>query len=86
MKNLVTTLAAAVMAVVALPASAQSSWPTKPIKAVVPFAAGAATDTVARTVLEQVAKQLGQAIIVENRPGAGGTIGEALVARSDPDG
>lgn len=75
------------VAVAPLVSQAQEpAWPTKPIKAVVPFAAGAATDTVARTVLERLSKQLGQPIIVENRPGAGGTIGSAAVAHAAPDG
>ena len=66
--------------------SQTAPWPSKPIKAVVPFAAGAATDIVARAVLEQVSKQLGQPIIIENKPGAGGTIGIGHVAHSEPDG
>jgi len=62
-------------------------WPKdKPIKAIVPFAAGSSTDIIARVVLDQVSKQIGQAIVVENRPGASGTIGSAAVAKSDPDG
>ena len=66
--------------------SQAAPWPSKPIKAVVPFAAGAATDIVARAVLEQVSKQLGQPILIENKPGAGGTIGIGQVAHSEPDG
>lgn len=62
------------------------SWPAKPLKAVVPFAAGSATDIVPRVVLDQVASQMGQSIVVENRAGAGGTIGTGLVAAADPDG
>lgn len=65
--------------------SAQN-WPAKPIKVVVPFAAGSAIDIIPRLVLDQVAAQLGQSIIVENRPGAGGTIGAGVVAKADPDG
>jgi tripartite-type tricarboxylate transporter receptor subunit TctC len=61
-------------------------WPAKTIRAVVPLTAGSATDTIARSVLDQVSSQLGQPIIVENRPGAGNTIGMAAVARSEPDG
>jgi tripartite-type tricarboxylate transporter receptor subunit TctC len=61
-------------------------WPSKPIRAIVPLTPGAATDIMARTVLEQVSAQLGQPIIVENRPGAGNTIGMAAVAKADPDG
>ncbi len=62
------------------------SWPTKPIKAVVPFGAGSATDIIPRIVFEQLQGQLGQSIVVENRGGAGGTIGAAQVVKSDPDG
>ena len=61
-------------------------WPSRPIRAIVPFAAGAATDIVARQVLEQVARQLGQPIIIENKPGGGGTIGSSVVAHAEPDG
>jgi tripartite-type tricarboxylate transporter receptor subunit TctC len=62
-------------------------WPKdKPIKAIVPFGAGSSTDIIARLVLDQVSKQIGQSIVVENRPGASGTIGSAAVAKADPDG
>ena len=62
-------------------------WPKeKPIKAIVPFGAGSSTDIIARLVLDQVSKQIGQAIVVENRAGASGTLGSAAVAKSDPDG
>jgi tripartite-type tricarboxylate transporter receptor subunit TctC len=75
------------IAITPLAAQAQGApWPSKPIRAVVPFAAGAATDTVARTVLEQVSRQLGQPIIIDNKPGAGGTIGEAQVVNAEADG
>jgi tripartite-type tricarboxylate transporter receptor subunit TctC len=62
------------------------SWPTKPLRAVVPVAAGSSTDTIPRIVFEQLSQQLGQGIVVENRTGAGGTIGTAFVAKSEPDG
>jgi tripartite-type tricarboxylate transporter receptor subunit TctC len=62
-------------------------WPKdKPVKAIVPFAAGSSTDIIARLVLDQVSKQIGQAIVVENRGGASGTLGSAAVAKADPDG
>jgi tripartite-type tricarboxylate transporter receptor subunit TctC len=61
-------------------------WPTKPLRAIVPVAAGSSTDVIPRLVLEQLSQQLGQPIVVENRTGAGGTIGTAYVAKSDPDG
>src|SRR5262245_44928597 len=63
-----------------------SDWPTKSIRAVVPYAAGSATDLVPRTVFERVAAQVGQSIIVENRPGGGTTVASSQVAKSDPDG
>jgi len=62
------------------------SYPSKPIRAIIPFGAGSATDIIPRIVFDQLASQLGQAIIVENRGGAGGTIGAAAVAKADPDG
>lgn len=65
--------------------SAQT-WPTKPVKVIVPFAAGNAIDIVSRLVLEEVAVQLGQGVVVENRNGAGGTLGAAAVAKAEPDG
>jgi tripartite-type tricarboxylate transporter receptor subunit TctC len=61
-------------------------WPTKPIRAIVPFTAGSGTDVIAHVVLDQLSIQFGQSIVVENRTGAGGTIGAAAVAKADPDG
>jgi tripartite-type tricarboxylate transporter receptor subunit TctC len=67
-------------------ASAQE-WPTKePIKVIVPFTAGSATDIIARAVFSQVSKQIGQSVVVEDRGGGGTTIGSAAVAHADPDG
>src|SRR5262245_78536 len=66
-------------------ASAQS-WPTRPIRVIIPLSAGAATDIMARAVFDQVSQQVGQPIVVENRPGAGNTIGMAAVAQAEPDG
>lgn len=62
------------------------SYPSKPIRAIIPFGAGSATDVIPRLVFDQLSSQLGQPIIVENRGGAGGTIGSAAVAKADPDG
>ena len=87
MKFHIRTMVATALIAAPLLACAQAApWPSKPIRAVVPFAAGAATDIVARAVLEQVSKQLGQPIIIDNKPGAGGTIGTGLVAHAEPDG
>ena len=68
------------------PAAFAQSWPVKPLRAVVPVGAGSSTDIVHRLVLEQLSTGLGQPIVVENRTGAGGTIGTAVVAKADPDG
>jgi tripartite-type tricarboxylate transporter receptor subunit TctC len=67
------------------PASAQE-WPARTVTVVVPLGAGSASDIMARVVAEQLGKQLGQTFVVENRPGAGGTIGAGMVAKSAPDG
>ncbi|HWV53945.1 tripartite tricarboxylate transporter substrate binding protein [Pseudorhodoplanes sp.] len=69
----------------ATPSFAQE-WPTKPITAVVPLGAGSASDIIARVVMDQVSRQVGQPVVVENRPGAGGTIGANAVAKAAPDG
>src|SRR5262245_48909861 len=61
-------------------------WPTRPIRTISPFSAGNANDIVARVVLEVVARQVGQSFVIENRPGAGGSLGAALVAKAEPDG
>src|SRR6185436_18998945 len=65
--------------------SAQS-WPTKTIKVVVPLTPGSATDVMARIVFDEVSRQVGQSIVIENRPGAGNSIGMNAVAKADPDG
>ena len=63
-----------------------TQWPTKPIKFIVPYLTGGTTDLVARVTGEYVGKKLGQPVVVENRPGAGGNIGMGVVAKSAPDG
>jgi len=62
------------------------TWPAKPIRIVVPLTAGSASDVMGRIVADQLSQQLGQPIIVENRPGAGNTIGMSAVAKAEPDG
>jgi len=66
--------------------NASAAFPDKPINMVVPFGAGSATDTLARSVAKGLSERLGQPVTVENKPGAGGGIGAAYVARSAPDG
>jgi tripartite-type tricarboxylate transporter receptor subunit TctC len=78
----------AALATPALPglASADQNWPTRPIRAIVPFSAGSSVDIVGRIVLDPLSQRLGQSVFVENRGGAGGTIGCAVVAEAAPDG
>ncbi|MBO1012431.1 tripartite tricarboxylate transporter substrate binding protein [Achromobacter sp. SD115] len=65
---------------------AQSDYPVRPIRMVVPFTAGSTTDVIGRTVAEQLEKKLGQPVVVENRPGAGGVLGATMVAGAAADG
>src|SRR5436305_6446570 len=75
------------VAVILMPLAVQAeSWPSRPIKAVIPFGAGSAADVLPRLVFDRLAIELGQPIVIENRVGAGGTIGTAAVAKADPDG
>ena len=69
-----------------IPALAQSTYPTKPIRLVVPFTPGGVTDTSGRLIAEQLSKRLGQQVIIDNRPGASGNIGTQQVAAAEPDG
>jgi tripartite-type tricarboxylate transporter receptor subunit TctC len=77
-------IATALMASVT--AHADDAWPQKPIQLIVPFPAGSSPDVLARTLSEQMAKDLGQAIVVDNKPGAGGNIGTRYAAKAKPDG
>ena len=70
----------------AAPARAQGNWPSRPVTLIVPYAAGGSTDAVARILAQRLSTDLGQNVVVDNRSGATGTIGMALVARARPDG
>jgi len=78
------TLALALVSVTG--AAEAQTWPDKPVRIIVPLTAGSATDVMARTVAQRLTEQLGQPFIVENKPGAAGTIGVGTVARAKPDG
>src|ERR1700694_3993427 len=76
----------AALALCAAQAAWAQTWPAKPIRAIVPFTPGSSTDIMARTVSEKPSTHLAHPVTVENRPGAGGTIGMGIVAKADPDG
>ncbi len=85
MKRLFATIAA--VSLLTTPLFAQTAnWPTKPVKIVVPFAAGGSADSLGRAFGEQLTNSLGQQFVIENQGAAGGLVGSAAVARSDPDG
>ncbi len=88
MKTLPTYAAACLAvaaAIIAAPAQAQN-WPTKPVTVIVPFAAGGNTDVAARIFADRLSQRLGQQFVIENRTGAGGSLGVAAMARAQPDG
>jgi len=74
------------LAAVLLPAAAHADWPERPIHLVVPFPPGSSPDLLARTLAEPLGQVLGQSIVVDNKPGAGGNIGTRMVAQAKPDG
>jgi tripartite-type tricarboxylate transporter receptor subunit TctC len=84
MKRLILSIAAVVA--LATPLLAQANWPTRPVKLVVPFAAGGSADTLGRSFGEQLTSALGQQVVIENQGAAGGLVGSAAVARAQPDG
>jgi tripartite-type tricarboxylate transporter receptor subunit TctC len=86
MKRICVMLLPILVLAVASTAVGAQSWPTRPIRAIVPYTAGSGTDVTARVILNQLSNVLGQSVIVENRVGAGGTIGTAAVAKAEPDG
>ncbi len=79
-------LAAALACAAMAPAAVLAAFPDKPIKLIVPYPPGASTDNISRLVAEHMAENLGQPVIVENRGGASGTIGGAMISKADPDG
>lgn len=82
-RRLLTATAAALLP---LPLFAQTAWPAKPVRIVVPFAAGGTTDILARALAPELSRVFGQPFIIENKPGAGGNVGADNVAKSAPDG
>ena len=83
------TGAAAVAAGTALrgrPASGQGAWPARPVKVIVPYVPAGGADTVSRILFAKLSELWGTQFVIDNRGGAGGTIGEAIAAKSDPDG
>jgi len=76
----------AILSIAALTSAVAQDWPSRNVTVIVPIPAGVASDVIARVVFEQVGKQVGQAFVIENRPGAGGTIGANMVAKAAPDG
>lgn len=86
MKSMLLIRVLALGLTVATFAAEAQTWPSKPLRVIVPIATGSMADIAGRVVFEQVSTQLGQPVIVENRPGAGQTIGASVVATSEPDG
>jgi len=84
--SLLATVALAASAALALPAAAQTGWPNKPVKIVVPFAPGGTTDILARAIAPDLSKAFGQQFVIENKGGAGGNLGAEQVAKSAGDG
>jgi tripartite-type tricarboxylate transporter receptor subunit TctC len=85
MKRIALTLIALISAAVISAANA-AEWPDRPIRLIVPFPAGSSSDVVSRLLLQKLGEKLGQQIVVENKPGASGTLGVDAVAKADPDG
>jgi tripartite-type tricarboxylate transporter receptor subunit TctC len=81
-----TMLAAMAAAPLAGTANAQAAWPNRPVRVMVPYPPAGGADTTARIIYAKLSEDLGQQFAIENRGGAGGTIGEAIVAKADPDG
>jgi len=85
-RRLLAALAFSCLGATALPALAQGTWPAKPVRIVVPFAAGGTTDILARAIAPELSRAFGQPFIIDNRGGAGGNVGAEVVAKSPGDG
>ena len=87
MRRLSLTVSVLLAALIVAPVAALAqAWPTKPVKVIIPLTPGSATDVMARIVFDEVSRQVGQPFVIENRPGAGNSIGMNAVAKADPDG
>ena len=85
-RNVVTLALVAVLSAVVLPAAQAQSWPSRPLKIIVPYTPGGSTDNLARQLAQKLSGVYKQSVVVENRPGAGGVVGADLVAKAAPDG
>src|SRR3954469_6382343 len=74
------------LCLVALSAAAQTTWPNRPVKLIVPFPPGGGSDAVGRVIAGKLSERLGQQVVVDNRPGAGGSMGTEAAVRATPDG
>ncbi|MFZ3205746.1 MAG: tripartite tricarboxylate transporter substrate-binding protein, partial [Pseudomonas sp.] len=86
MKKKVIYSTVAALSALAIAGTAHAAWPDRAITIVVPFPAGGGTDTFARPLAQQLSEQLGQSVVVDNRGGAGGTLGAGVASRAAPDG
>src|SRR5262249_1030587 len=84
-RSVALSLAAALL-FASLGAARAADWPSRPVRIIVPFGASGVTDIVARIVFDKGGQQIGQQVVIENRPGAGGTIATDIVAHAAPDG
>jgi len=85
-RHLLRAMSALTLCFASLGLAQAQGYPTKPVRLIVPFPAGGATDLFARTLSQKIGEKLGQSLVVENRPGAGGTLGSDLAAKASPDG
>lgn len=85
-RHLLTISLAAFAGLATLPIHAQTAWPAKPIRLIVPYPAGGPVDQLARAIVQKLGEQLGQSIIIDNKAGASGTIGVDATIKADPDG